>query len=195
MTPPAHESRAPRATPDSAPVACGARACVPPPNAPSRPASTVLALALLLALLAVLPAGIRAQEASAPWLVVHAEGRELLALPLADAPRWILRWNHSVSGVRVSDHYAFRDGTMMLTDSHTPAFDAGLGHIPGRGRQVSDGAGGYWILDLDEPVPGNAYLLRVGSAAVDHRIRHAGRSYSLSDLAAGERVQIGVEFR
>ena len=98
-------------------------------------------------------------------------------------------------GIRVSDHYAFREGSMMLTASHTPAFDAGLGHIPGRGRQVSDGAGGYWILDLDEPVPGNAYLLRVGPMRVNHRIWHAGRTYSLSELAADSRVKISVETR
>ncbi len=132
----------------------------------------------------------------APWLVIRDNGgTELLALPLTDWPRWILRWNHSVTGIRVSDHYAFREGSMMLTASHTPAFDAGLGHIPGRGRQVSDGAGGYWILDLDEPVPGNAYLLRVGPMRVNHRIWHAGRTYSLSELAADSRVKISVETR
>ena len=51
---------------------------------------------------------------------------------------------------------------MVLTYAHLPDFAAGLDHIPGRGRQVSDGAGGYWIDDIDEPVPGNAYVLRPG---------------------------------
>lgn len=137
-----------------------------------------------------------AADGGSPYLVIRDNGgTELLALPLTDWPRWILRWNHSVTGIRVSDHYAFREGSMMLTASHTPAFDAGLGHIPGRGRQVSDGAGGYWILDLDEPVPGNAYLLRVGPMRVNHRIWHAGRTYSLSELAADSRVKISVETR
>jgi hypothetical protein len=82
---------------------------------------------------------------------------------------------------------------MLLTHSHTPAYDAGLGHIPGRGRTESDGQGGYWIHDLDEPVPGDAYLLRVGSPRVAHTLVHADRRVNLSELAAGERVRIGVE--
>jgi hypothetical protein len=61
---------------------------------------------------------------------------------------------------------------MVLVRSRLPDFAAGLGHIPGRGRQVSDGDGGYWILDIDEPVPGDAYVLRPGaSAPVDHRLQ------------------------
>lgn len=129
----------------------------------------------------------------APVLRVEAEdGRQLLAVSLATDPDWVVTWNHSVTGVRVSDHYSYEDGLMLLTRSHTPAFDAGLGHIPGRGRVVSDGAHGYWILDLDEPVPGNGYWLRVGSPRVDHAIVHAGRRYSLSAEAAGLRVRVAV---
>ena len=84
---------------------------------------------------------------------------------------------------------------MLLTDSHTPAFDAGLGHIPGRGTLSSDGDQGYWITSIDEPVPGNAYLLRVGSGAVAHRIVHDSVTYSLSEVAANERVRIEVVIR
>ena len=114
---------------------------------------------------------------------------------MAEHPYWILRWNHSVSGVVVSDYYRFEDETMLLTASHTPAFDAGLGHIPGRGRQFSDGHGGYWILSIDEPVLANSYVLRVGSARVNHSILHGGEVYSLSEVAAGERVTISVVLR
>lgn len=81
---------------------------------------------------------------------------------------------------------------MLLTATHTPAFDAGLGHIPGRGRLESDGEGGYWIRGIDEPVAGNAYLMRVGSLQVNHRIVHDDVSYSLSEQAAGKRVVVEV---
>ncbi len=81
---------------------------------------------------------------------------------------------------------------MLLTATHTPDFAAGLGHIPGRGRLETGDAGGYWIRGIDEAVPGNRYLLRVGSRRVDHRIVHAGVTYSLSDPAAGERVVVAV---
>lgn len=116
----------------------------------------------------------------------------LLALDLQLEPRWILAWNHSVTGILVRDFYALQEGTMTLTQSHTPSFDAGLGHIPGRGRVVSDDKHGYWIKDINEPVLGNRYLLRVGSPTVNHRIIHDGKIYSLSDLASGQRVHLTV---
>lgn len=126
-------------------------------------------------------------------VVTGPEGEELVRIDLSSDPRWHLAWHHSVTGILVRDFYAVRDGIMLLTHSHTPAYDAGLGHIPGRGRAESDGEGGYWIYDLDEPVPGNAYLLRVGSARVGHTLVHDDVRINLSDLAAGERVRIAVE--
>ena len=138
--------------------------------------------------------GLLACAAAEPTLqVVADDGRVLLAIDLGDSTVFIVRWNHSVTGVRVSDYYRYANGRLLLTDSHTPAFDAGLGHIPGRGRLESDGSHGYWILDIDEPLSGNAFLLRVGSPNVDHRLVHRGSSYSLSDLAAQRRVRIEVK--
>lgn len=113
------------------------------------------------------------------------------SLSLACEAAWIIRWNHSVTGVTVSDYYRWDGSSLLLTDTHTPSFDAGLGHIPGRGRLEGDESG-YWIFDIDEPVPGNAYALRVGSARVNHRIVHNGEVYSLSEVAANTRVRIGV---
>lgn len=117
----------------------------------------------------------------------------MLELDLAQDPTWEVRWNHSVAGFTVRDVYRFKDGTMLLSATHAPDFAAGLGHIPGRGRLEPDGAGGYWIRGIDEAVPGNRYLLRVGAARVDHRVVHAGVTHSLSDEAAGERVVIALE--
>lgn len=131
---------------------------------------------------------------AAPYLVITGEnGRELARIALAGEPTWHLAWRHSVTGILVRDFYALRDGTMTLTDSHTPAYDAGLGHVPGRGRTRSDGAGGYWIEGIDEPVAGNAYWLRVGSGRVAHTIVHGDERVNLSALAAGERVRVAVE--
>jgi len=125
-------------------------------------------------------------------LLVSQDDTPLLALDLQLEPHWILAWNHSVTGILVRDFYALQDGTMTLTQSHAPSFDAGLGHIPGRGRVVSDDNHGYWIKDINEPVSTNRYLLRVGSRNVNHRIIHAGATYSLSDLAAGQRVRLAI---
>ena len=81
---------------------------------------------------------------------------------------------------------------MVLVRAHLPDFAAGLDHIPGRGRQVSDGQGGYWILDIDEVVPGGAYVLRPGGAEVDHRLQVGDRVVSLSATAPRERVRIAL---
>ena len=135
-----------------------------------------------------------AASRSGPTLVVTGpDGSDLVRIDLSSDPHWHLEWHHSVTGILVRDFYAVEDGTMLLTHSHTPAYDAGLGHIPGRGRAESDGNGGYWIYDIDEPVPGNAYLLRVGSERVAHTLVHDDTRVDLSDLAAGQRVRIAVE--
>ncbi|WP_445003435.1 DUF1850 domain-containing protein [Halomonas mongoliensis] len=142
-----------------------------------------------LALCLLLPLPLSAGDAGR--LEVTADsGRRIASLPMPEGEAWCLEWNHSVAGFPVLDCYRHREGLMVLERSHLPDFAAGLDHIPGRGRQVSDGEGGYWIEAIDEPVPGNRYRLRVGSPEVNHRLLHEGRRLSLSDRAAGERVTI-----
>lgn len=134
--------------------------------------------------------------AAANELVATAEdGTEIARLPVPEGSGWCVLWNHSVEGFPVTDCYENRDGQMVLVRSRQPDFAAGLGHIPGRGRQVSDGAGGYWILDIDEPVPGNAYVLRPGGGPVDHRLRVGDTVVSLSQAASRERVRIELTRR
>lgn len=125
-------------------------------------------------------------------VATRSDGTEILRLPVPDGAGWCVLWNHSVQGFPVTDCYENRAGRMVLVRSRQPDFAAGLGHIPGRGRQVSDGAGGYWILDIDEPVPGNAYVLRPGAGAVDHRIEFGDTVVSLSALAPRDRVRIAL---
>lgn len=122
--------------------------------------------------------------------VRDADGERLASVPMPEGEGWCLEWNHSVEGFPVLDCYRHREGRMVLERSHLPDFAAGLDHIPGRGRQVSDGEGGYWIEAIDEPVPGNAYRLRVGAMRVDHRLVIDGERISLSRLAANRRVTI-----
>lgn len=137
--------------------------------------------------------GAQADDAEGAQLaVLDASGETLVEVPLEPGMRWCLGWNHSVKQFPVLDCYRYHQGRMVLERSHQPDFAAGLGHTLGRGEQVSDGRGGYWIENIDEPVPGNRYTLRVGSPAVDHRLlwQTEGDEHrvSLSELAAGERV-------
>ena len=128
-------------------------------------------------------------------VVTRESGAEIARLAVAEGDGWCVLWHHSVQGFEVSDCYENRGGHMVLVRSHLPDFAAGLDHIPGRGRQVSDGEGGYWIVDIDEPVPGNAYVLRPGRNPVDHRIRVGDTVVPLSQAAARERVRIALTDR
>ncbi|MBF9042228.1 DUF1850 domain-containing protein [Rhodobacterales bacterium HKCCE4037] len=119
-------------------------------------------------------------------------GEEIARFDVSEGQEWCVLWHHSVDGFEVSDCYENREGRMVLVWSHLPDFAAGLDHIPGRGRQVTDGQGGYFILDIDEPVPGNAYVLRPGAGAVDHRLSMGDRVVSLSAVAPRERVRIAL---
>jgi len=120
------------------------------------------------------------------------DGTVLAEAPVAEGAGWCVLWRHSVQGFEVADCYENRAGRMVLHRSHLPDFAAGLDHIPGRGIQTSDGMGGYWIEELNEPVPGNAYILRPGGPKVDHRLQIGERIISLSAIAAHERVRIAL---
>ncbi len=139
------------------------------------------------ALIAAAPASAGTLTATLP------DGSEIARLPVPEGAGWCVVWRHSVKGFEVQDCYENRGGAMVLVRSHLPDFAAGLDHIPGRGRQVSDGHGGYFIENLDEPVPGNAYILRPGGPSVDHRLRTATTEVSLSSLAPRARVRIALE--
>ncbi|MGM0543642.1 MAG: DUF1850 domain-containing protein [Pseudomonadota bacterium] len=133
-------------------------------------------------------------NASASLVVTNEQGKQLFQTAMPDGARWCLQWHHSVEKFAVLDCYRNDAGVMELERSHQPDFAAGLGHIYGRGEQVSDGQGGYWIEGIDEAVPGNQYVLRVGAIAVDHRLvwqrEGEAHSFSLSQRAAGERVTL-----
>lgn len=121
-----------------------------------------------------------------------SDGTEIARMPVGDGEGWCVLWRHSVKGFPVEDCYENQGGRMVLMRSHQPDFAAGLGHLIGRGRQVSDGKGGYWIEDIGEQVPGNAYFLRPGSMAVNHRLVAASGEVSLSAKAPRARVRIAL---
>lgn len=145
----------------------------------------MLTLALLVA-----KAPAATPDSAGTLMVRNAQGNALVSVVLPADGRWCLLWHHSVQGFQVEDCYRVADGQMLLSSTHTPDFAAGLGHTPGRGRLLSDAEHGYRIVDIDAPVPTNRFLLRVGSRRVDHRIAVGDRRLSLSQLAAGERVEI-----
>lgn len=107
-----------------------------------------------------------------------------------DDGRWCLLWHHSVQGFQVEDCFRAEGQTLILDSTRTPDFAAGLGHIPGRGILGSDSQHGYRITHLNQPMPGNQLVLRVGSMQVNHRIATRHELISLSELAFDQRVVI-----
>jgi hypothetical protein len=124
--------------------------------------------------------------AASAFLVVEAEGVAIMREPLGPDGRWCLVWEHSVTGITVSDCFRAEGASMVLERSHQPDFAAGLGEVPGRGTTVSDGAGGYWIEGIEAPMP-DGVALRRGGPAVAHRVRIAGAEHPLPG-AQGERL-------
>ncbi|PRY65125.1 uncharacterized protein DUF1850 [Vreelandella songnenensis] len=148
---------------------------------------------LLLVGLPLAEAGASPASASAHLVVTTQQGETLLDMPAASGASWCIQWKHSVEHFTVLDCYRNANGVMQLERSHQPDFAAGLGHIMGRGEQVSDGKGGYWINAINEPVADNRYVLRVGAPAVNHQVVWPGGEHpavSLSEQAAGQRVTI-----
>lgn len=144
---------------------------------------------LIAVLLFLSTAAVNAETLTATDIVT---GRTLAVFNVPEGAKWCILWHHSVQGFEVSDCYTNSMGAMILVRSHLPDFAAGLDHIPGRGRQVSDGQGGYWIEDINEAVPGNSYILRPGAGIVDHRIKMGAKEISLSAAAPRARVRISL---
>jgi len=126
------------------------------------------------------------------WVVTTA-GEVLVRAPLGHEATWEIAWLHSVAQVEIRDAFAWRDGTMLLTDQRTPFLDiAGLGHIPGRGELRDDGEGGYWIAGIDQRLVGDVHRFIIGSVHAPTTLLHAGRAYDLSASHPGVRARIEV---
>ncbi len=147
-----------------------------------RPVGAALFLCLTIA---------AASAQAGPALVVEtSQGAVLGKLGFDEGQEICLSWAHSVTGGAVQDCFENRRGTMVLTRSYLHDFAAGLGDIAGRGTIAAADGGGYWITGIDEAIPGNGLLLRVGAPRVGHVLQTADQSLDLSAVAAGARVTL-----
>lgn len=153
--------------------------------------AVLLTTAVMLTTAVLLPtAALGGEEPAWQLSVIGPNQTRLVQIELTAPAHWCLVWNHSVQGFAVSDCFRVEQGRLFLDSSHQPDFAAGLGHTPGRGTLQSDDRQGYRIVDMQVPIPNNQFWLRVGATTVDHRIEAGSRLISLSQLAAGKRVQI-----
>jgi hypothetical protein len=125
-----------------------------------------------------------------PVLVVETTDAPLGELPFQPGAEICLRWNHSVTGGAVADCFENVAGQLTLTRSYLHDFAAGLGEVAGRGRIAPAATGGYWITEIAEPIPDNSLGLRVGPAAVNHRLTSAGQAIALSQIAPDTAVRL-----
>lgn len=147
------------------------------------------------ALLLFVCAALAAPTAGRAETLVATRLSDMAQVLRADLPRGAeacILWRHSVRGFEVADCYRNIDGALVLMHSHWADAAAGLDHIPGRGRMLSDGRGGYVIAEIHEAVPGNAYILRPGTMQVDHRLMLGETIVSLSAAAAQDRLRIAL---
>lgn len=146
---------------------------------------------LLAAALFLSGPGAKAAHGETVLRVERTDGAALVEASAPAGANWCLWWRHSVTGGNVADCFTNDAGRMILVRSFLHDFAAGLGTVAGRGgRLVSAPEGGYWIEGIDEPIPGNALVLRVGAERVGHRLEIGGETHRLSSIAAGERVTI-----
>lgn len=146
-----------------------------------RPIAAALTLALVPA------------AAPGATLEIAAPDRVLYSVDVAEGEGWCLRWFHSVTHGKVADCFVNDRGHMVLEKSYLHDFAAGLGEVEGRGRLVNAEGRGYWIEDIDEPIPQDTLVLRVGHAPVAHHVTLGEQDLRLSDRAAGERVTLRLK--
>jgi len=129
------------------------------------------------------------------FLVVETAGPPLGALPFQEGQEICLTWNHSVTGGPVADCFENLDGSLTLMRSYLHDFAAGLGDIAGRGEIAPAEDGGYWINDINEPIPGNSLALRIGPQDVNHVLAGDDNSLPLSQMAPDTAVLLSLERR
>ncbi|MCC1482597.1 DUF1850 domain-containing protein [Roseibaca sp. Y0-43] len=122
--------------------------------------------------------------------VVDPAGKVLAELPFPPEGEICLSWAHSVTGGAVADCFGTTSGRLVLRRSYLHDYAAGLGEVAGRGRVLPAEGGGYWIVEINEPLPPTGLPLRVGPAFVGHSLTNGRDTIDLSALAANQRVSL-----
>jgi len=150
------------------------------------PISTLFVMGLILVLVA----------ATAPsrlllTITLRNGGELVFAAPIEPDERFTLYYVHSVDQAAVWEtHSIDARGNIYVEEERCVMFGAGMGHRPGHGtltardgRQVIEG-----IHELVNP-----FVLRVGSAGVNHTITLRGQRIRLSSVIPGRAVVISCE--
>lgn len=108
-----------------------------------------------------------------------ADNTPVLVLPMAPGEHFTLHYFHSVEHAPIWEiHSMDKTGAIFIEEERYEKFGAGMGKMPGVGRMVTKG-NHEAIVDMHMPV-GN-FVLRVGSAGVNHTIIWRDRQFNLSE--------------
>ncbi|CAL9530467.1 hypothetical protein SUDANB121_04045 [Nocardiopsis dassonvillei] len=175
-------------TPDPATDAAPGTAGRPRPAHPGTVDREVLAALAATAAAALLAALVSLAWPVAPALRVSDGGEVIGHLPLAPGEVFTVAYVHSIDGLPIEEDIAVRDGRLVVEATRIRQFGAGMGQIPGEGRGRADGP--WWVIeDMGRDI-GPELAIRVGSPAVDHRIRTPGAEVRLSPCLTAHRVTI-----
>jgi hypothetical protein len=112
-------------------------------------------------------------------ITLAEEERPILVLPMEPEERFTLHYIHSVENTPIwEEHSMDKTATIYIEEERYEKFGAGMGKMPGVGRMVTKG-NHEAIVDMHMPV-GN-FVLRVGSAGVNHTIIWRDRRFHLSE--------------
>jgi hypothetical protein len=147
------------------------------------PLMAAAGLALIILALAWLPGGLELSVTPVKG------GGPLLVLPLEPGERFTLHYYHSVENAPIwEEHSLDKAGRIYIEEERYLKFGAGMGKMPGVGKMVTKGP--YEAI-VDMHMPTGDFVLRVGSAGVDHTILWRGTASNLSAVAPHQAVQFG----
>jgi hypothetical protein len=123
-----------------------------------------------------------------PALRLSVDDERLGHLPLAEGEQFTLSYVHSIDRLPIEENLRVRDGELVVDSTRLRQFGAGMGHIPGEGTGRADGE--WWVIeDMNRPI-GPEVAIRVGAAAVDHRLRTPDAEVRLSPCLTSRRVVV-----
>ncbi|MGD8963685.1 MAG: DUF1850 domain-containing protein [Desulfobacterales bacterium] len=117
-------------------------------------------------------------------------GPALLVVPLQPGERFTLHYYHSVENAPIwEEHSLDAEGRIFIEEERYLKFGAGMGRMPGVGRMVR--RGDYEVIE-DMHMPTGDFILRVGSAGVDHTVIWRGHRKNLSAMTPHDAVQFSA---
>lgn len=139
-----------------------------------------ISIAGLLSLLAVAAVGLMPDGLELAVTPVRGDG-PLLVLPMQPNERFTIRYYHSVENAPIWEvHSLDANGQIFIEEERYLKFGAGMGRMPEVGRMVR--RGDYEVIE-DMHMPTGDFVLRIGSAGVDHTVIWRGVEKNLSAVA------------